>query len=285
MSENDVSITYERIYEILRKEKESGDILKLDPTFYGDVVGYLAEKTKILDEAAHKTDLFSAAERENTSLQLKNIKRLLKELYDRRESKILSLAMNKSRTDSDIINTASLLPEERAMYQQLVDSLSMFRKGIHDHIVESRMPFIPGVEVIAEPTSYSRLQGRDSVRDEQEPHVKVPELHAKAEPPKAVPPVSTPVPTTKTPPASSPATPSIAPSPATPQVTPPKETAAKPGIENKPNNSLTIKFLQQTSKFVGKELEVYGPFIPGDISTLPSDIARVLITRGSAQEV
>ena len=50
-------------------------------------------------------------------------------------------------------------------------------------------------------------------------------------------------------------------------------------------SNLTIKFLQETSKFVGKELEIYGPYAPGDISTLPEDIAKVLISRGSAQEI
>ena len=109
---DDVSITYEKLYGLLRKEKDSHEIQELDKTFFSDVVGYLKEKTSFMDEAAGKTDLFSAAERENTAIQLKNIRRLVKELYDRRESKIIALAMNKSRTGSDIIDTSALLVEE-----------------------------------------------------------------------------------------------------------------------------------------------------------------------------
>ena len=138
----DVSITYEKLYALLRAEKENQEIQILDNEFYVQVVEYLTEKTKILDETANASDLFAAAERENTVIQLKNVRRLLKELYSRRESKIISLAVNKSRTDSDIIDTSKLLPEEKAMYNYMLDTLDKFRKGVHDHVTQARMPFL-----------------------------------------------------------------------------------------------------------------------------------------------
>ena len=38
-------------------------------------------------------------------------------------------------------------------------------------------------------------------------------------------------------------------------------------------------------KFVGKELEVYGPFNPDEEAELPSEIADILINKGRAKEI
>lgn len=244
---SELSITYERLFELLRREKEAGEIQQLDNTFYADVVKYLGEKQRILDEASHKTDLFSAAERENTSLQLKNVKRIIKELYDRRESKILSLAMNKSRTDSDIINANNLLPEEKAMYGQLMQSLTAFRKGVYEHLIEIRLPFIPGVEIPAATQTHAKtISERQEAMAEMAP---AGDLVAK------------------------------------PTVAPSQEEHVTVAPPSTLSENMTIKFLEETTKFVGKELEIYGPYFPGDVGTLPTDIAKVLITRGSAQQV
>lgn len=246
----DVSITYEKLYALLRAEKENQEVQVLDSAFYAQVVDYITEKSKILDDTQNKSDLFSAAERENTVGQLKNVRRLLKELYSRRESKIISLALNKSRTDSDIIDTSHLLPEEMAMYSYLLEVLGKFRKGVHDHIAQCRMPFLPGVEV---PQVDDRPSGRPQVEDYP---TKEDVMYPKPDP----------------------------------EAVDASGEAKEAGVVEAPpetpkEGKLTIKFLQETSKFVGKELEIYGPYNAGDISTLPEDIAKVLISRGSAQEI
>ena len=46
-----------------------------------------------------------------------------------------------------------------------------------------------------------------------------------------------------------------------------------------------IKFLDTVSKFVGRELEVYGPFESGDTEKLPLELADILIDKGRAEEV
>ena len=50
-------------------------------------------------------------------------------------------------------------------------------------------------------------------------------------------------------------------------------------------NAKIIRFLNHVPKFVGKELEDYGPFEEEDIANLPSEIADVLISKGSAEEI
>ena len=44
----DVIITYETLYELLRREKSRKELQKLDPNFYQRVTNYLEEKNIIL---------------------------------------------------------------------------------------------------------------------------------------------------------------------------------------------------------------------------------------------
>ena len=51
------------------------------------------------------------------------------------------------------------------------------------------------------------------------------------------------------------------------------------------NAMISIKFLSSVPKFVGRELEIYGPFQPEDIANLPKPIADVLIMKGRAEQI
>jgi DNA replication initiation complex subunit (GINS family) len=41
----DVKITYETLFDLLRREKNRNELQQLDPSFYLDVVSYLKEKS------------------------------------------------------------------------------------------------------------------------------------------------------------------------------------------------------------------------------------------------
>ena len=45
-----------------------------------------------------------------------------------------------------------------------------------------------------------------------------------------------------------------------------------------------VKFLDKIEQFVGKELELYGPFDKNDEAKLPRELADVLIKQGKAVE-
>ncbi len=134
----EVAITFETIYEILRREKNKEDLQKLEYSFLKDVLDYLKEKQQIYNDSLKKTDLFSISERENTLLQIQNIKKLLKELYDRREKKIIEMALIRSKTKSNIINTSNLLDEEKELYNSLVSTLNNYRESIINSVIEMR---------------------------------------------------------------------------------------------------------------------------------------------------
>ena len=115
-----INITYETLFDILRAEKEKNELQKLDPSFFQHVVDYLKEKLSILEGREGQSELFSAEERRKTRIQLENIQKILKELYERREKKIVNLALDKSKTKSSLIDTSALLKEEYSLFNLLV---------------------------------------------------------------------------------------------------------------------------------------------------------------------
>jgi DNA replication initiation complex subunit (GINS family) len=137
-SSKNVVITYETLFEILRMEKGRDELQKLDPTFFKDVVAYINEKKQSIKNS--QGTLFSEDEKENTELQLQNIKKIIKELYNRREKKIIDTAIMKSRTQSDVIDTASMLEEEKHLFASIVSTLDCARNGLLFNLIEGRMP-------------------------------------------------------------------------------------------------------------------------------------------------
>ncbi len=246
MSEEDskeVRITYETLYEILRREKSKDELQTLDESFFRDVLTYLQDKTNMVQEATGKFDMFSVEERDNTHMQLTNVRRILKELYERREKKIIEMALNKSKTNSDIIDTSNLLAKEHELYNQTVKLLDSFRKEVLLTLFELKTPVITEFKKVPEPT----------------PEPPVPE-------PKPIPPEPIPEP-----PALEPESITAEPNP-TPESIQPESTKIK------------VKFLQKVDQFVGKELELYGPFEPETTAILPKEMADILINKGNAVE-
>ena len=133
----DISITYDLLFDILKIEKSREELQKLDEKFYKNVVEYLIAKESIISNA--NTPL---RERELTRIQLGNVKKLLLELYDRREKKIINLAIYKIKTGSGIINTDSLLEEDRHLFDTLCLQLSNYRLDIINNVVDGKMPSI-----------------------------------------------------------------------------------------------------------------------------------------------
>lgn len=205
----EVVITYETLFELLKRERERNDLQKLEPSFFSDTISYIKDKKKIIE--AKSDSVFASEERKKTERQLDNIYKILKELYERREKKIMSLALDKSRTKSNLIDTTALLKEERVVFDALTGLLDSYREAILYSILNEKMPFMNPVEA------------------------KKPEDF-------------------------------------------------KSALELKKSTKL-VRFASSVPKFVGTELEEYGPFSEEDIANLPSEIAEVLIEKGKAEEI
>ena len=216
----DIVITFETLFELLRNEKNKAELQELPSTFFFDVVNYLAEKQKIIEQDDGKNDVFASAERDKNLVQVENTKRILKELYERRETKIINMALSKSRTASSLTDLSHLLREEKELFNLLTGNLDKFRNGVLINIVSGKNPLLVS-EIVGEKTCESELSGETTEKKEPEQE---------------------------------------------------KETKL-------------LRFLKPVPKFVGKELETYGPFDIEDVASLPIEIANVLVQKGRAEEM
>ncbi len=152
----EIKITLETLYDILRNEKKREDLQKLEATFFLDVVAYLREKQALLDGKQRSEDIFAVGERDKLQYELRSIRRILKEIYEKREKKIIDIALNKSRTGSDIIDTSAMLYEEKEFYNKVLAQLDAFRQSILMSIFKGELPLFPmenkKEEVISTPT-------------------------------------------------------------------------------------------------------------------------------------
>ena len=137
----EVIITYETLYELLRREKYRKELQKFDKNFFQNVIRYLEEKKSILNSQKTKTSIFASSEVKKTQKTLENIQRILKELYERRETKIIQLALFASRINEKQDGSV-MLPQEVEMYKNLLNTLNTYREGILHNILSTKLPTI-----------------------------------------------------------------------------------------------------------------------------------------------
>ena len=159
-----IKITLETLYDIFRNEKKREDLQKLEDTFFLDIVSYLKEKKTLLESQQDSDDLFAAGEKDKSEYELRSIKRILKEIYEKREKKIIDIAVNKSRTGSDIIDTSCMLNEEKQFYEQMLLTLDHYRKGILLQLFRGDLPIM---SEISKEDTFSQFE-EDS---EEEPEI------------------------------------------------------------------------------------------------------------------
>lgn len=213
---SEVKITYETLFALLRREKSREELQELDAKFFDDIIRYLNEKTAMAKRQEGSLNTFMGDEKERADKQVYNIRRIIKDIYDRREKKIIEMAINKSRTRSNIIDTNAMLTEEKLMFEFLVSTLDRFRQRI----------------------LLNTLEGKETALEADKPEEKE-EIEKKDEC---------------------------------------DGNEGKEGIK-------CVKILYAVPKFVGKNLESYGPFEEGDKVELPNEIVNVLLNKGRAEEV
>lgn len=138
----EVPVTYEWFYELLRREKNREELQPLEAGFFQKVLFYLQEKQRFYDASVRKTDLFSIGEQEKLHIQLSNVRRILREFYDRREKKIVDIALNKSRAPMIVPNMEVLLPEEKVLFESVIGVLSRLRMELLTAVLELREPSV-----------------------------------------------------------------------------------------------------------------------------------------------
>jgi DNA replication initiation complex subunit (GINS family) len=119
-------ITYNEIYEALRREKYSEQIQTLQKNFIQEVTEYLKEKKELSNKEA---DMFSDAVMK-TKKQFENAVLIFKELMLRRKKKILNLAFVAAETGISKKDFDNLLEFEKEMFEKIMQTMESTDKSV-----------------------------------------------------------------------------------------------------------------------------------------------------------
>ena len=109
----DTMITYETIREYVIKEKESQKLVGLPHNFFQDVKAYIENKARI-------------SEGKEDAWELDNSRRMIQDLLDAREAKLVRLALVFVRAG---VTPGKVMPEEKGFFDSLVKSMKDFQKA------------------------------------------------------------------------------------------------------------------------------------------------------------
>jgi len=267
MSEKDVVITYETLFELSRLEKGREELQKISPSFFSEVIVYLEGKRRTFDSKEKPEFLFAADDKDKIRIELDNIKKILKDLYDRREKKIVSMALNKAKTGVMLINTANMLPSERMMFDSVNSTLFEFRRNTLFKLVCGETPDMTTLpdNVISKINSISPVQTANVQDDSQQAAM----LEAEQAVSRTM----------------SGSEDDDSDSISFRRLEEPKELKISPGLSDSSAASRKVRFLAPIEEIVGPDLQIYGPYDEGAIISLPSELARVLVEKRQVEEI
>ncbi len=124
-------ISYNDLYEALRKERYSDDLQLLKKSFLNEVAEYFAEKKKFSDK---DDDMFSDVVLKSKK-RLENAMALFKELLLRRRKKVLNLAFVASETGISKKDFENLLDFEKELFEDIVKSLEKADKNLSGSMI------------------------------------------------------------------------------------------------------------------------------------------------------
>ncbi len=220
----EVVITYETLYELLRREKSREELQKLEENFLQETQKYLQEKGDIIKKAGES--LFANDERRKTQTQIENARRLLKELYHKREQKIVNTALDTNKTGTKIVSTANMLPREKELYKNVLTMLESSKSAMLNAVLEGSLKPL-------EPEENSTVE-----KEKQE-------------------------------------------TPNSGDLEGGKPKDLKGNLEN----GKSVRFKEEVPKFMGTDLNVYGPYDKETEATLPEKVAELLIKKGKVEEI
>ena len=193
---------FETLFEVLMREKNREELQRLESGFFDDALRFIIKEEDLVKPSNHVG-----------YQRVRNLRGMLRELYSRREQKIIRLATMAARGSSGQVDRAAMLTHEKELYTELSQILANTRRR--------RLEGRP-----------AKVTGRDEPGD-----------------------IDT------------------------------GEPQPAPDAPPKPSTSQQVEvvFTSPVGKFMGEELEPYGPFETGDTAALPASIARILLEKGQAK--
>ena len=261
MGDETLTVKYETLFDLLRREKNKEELQELPITFFQDANLLVHEK----EEAIRQQGL-SFDEMDKLNHQLRNMKKIIEELYHRREKKIMDIALIKSRIRHGVVTKKALLPHEESLFEQMSAVLQEYKQK---SVIEEKLPvFAPPIGITAgiapkpaiqqplQPATMPSPTGQIE-RIERSPLVQVALAGGGQIVQEQIQEPKSPVPE-------------------------PKAFKTSPILAQ---DRVPVRFLGPMPKFVGPELEIYGPYAQDDQASLPKQVADILLEKGKAQKV
>jgi hypothetical protein len=106
------AISFEYLRKILNEEKKSPNLTKISDDFYEVVKQYIEGKKKLIKERKDE-------------IELRNIERIVENIFNLRESKIVNLAIMSARAG---VQPSNLTSEEKVFFDKLVEVIKRRRE-------------------------------------------------------------------------------------------------------------------------------------------------------------
>jgi DNA replication initiation complex subunit (GINS family) len=258
----EVKITYETLFDLLRRERSRSELQSLDKSFYADVVAYLKEKKGTLREDDGKVTTISKSEQEKIKIQIKNIQKILRELYEIREKKVINLAINRVRTESDLIDRSNLLTEELSLYNETCELISKYKVGVLDHVVRMELPVVEIKEsdedkfITDKKDKQDKYDANETRKDEYPDEKGKYQLHTEQDRNE----------------------------PASKEQEHIFEQPQRPETTSATNEKLIrVRIMNDLPKFLGQDKNIYGPYKKDDLVELPASLTNILLKKGRAE--
>ncbi len=274
-------VAFEELLEYVMLERNRPELQQLPEGFY----------QRVREEIRQLQERVQAAFDDDAYRQAKNMQRLLDELYTRREVKLSRAALAKAKLGVDVLDPALLQPEERDLYEAIIRASREARERVLSLEERETLTKIRPAETITPPQTVLT----DESSSPSDKALPAPSEEA--------------VPSASPPPAgtfhgegddalleeSSPEEESLPPTRGDEALssTPLRESSEASGEgpsgeapgDELAEEKLRVRFLQPVSPFVGDDLEIYGPFEPGDEAVLPRSVALVLLDKQLAEQL
>ena len=140
-------ITYESLYEIVRNEKTNDSLQPISEKLTNQLVSYLKTKIQVYKEAKENKQ----QDVEKIRTQVLSVRRLIKNLYELRERKIINLAISKSRTNSSLEEEKNLLNYEKNMMGENLVIIDKFRTEVLLNLINAKTPYKEETNKLKEP--------------------------------------------------------------------------------------------------------------------------------------
>jgi DNA replication initiation complex subunit (GINS family) len=132
MEDQNIIISYETLFELLRLERSRTELQKIPSNFIHEVESLVTSEINAINTVED-------SEKRKREINLKSTLKIIKEIYERRERKIVIMALDKSKTKSAIIDFTKFLEKEKGMFEKILSVLDSYRLEIVENILNKNV--------------------------------------------------------------------------------------------------------------------------------------------------